>query len=55
MFMISLTKFKQSLGAAAKGMTDEELEQLRSEMYQLADMAFEIWVKRNQTNLSSKE
>jgi hypothetical protein len=43
--MISLDDFKNSLGDYAKRFTDEELERLRQDMYQLADIAFDIWVK----------
>ena len=41
--MISLDDFKNSLGDYAKRFTDEELERLRQDMYQLADIAFDIW------------
>jgi len=43
--MISLDDFKNSLGDYAKRFTDEELERLRQDMYQLADIAFDVWVK----------
>jgi hypothetical protein len=42
--MISLDDFKASLGDYAKRFSDEELEQLRQDMYQLADIAFDVWV-----------
>ncbi len=41
--MISLDDFKASLGDYAKRFTDEELERLRQDMYQLADIAFDVW------------
>jgi hypothetical protein len=43
--MISLDDFKNSLGDYAKRFTDEELEKLRQDMYQLADIAFDVWVQ----------
>ncbi len=47
--MISLDDFKISLGDYGKRFTDEELEQLRQDMYQLADIAFDVWVKEKQS------
>ncbi len=43
--MISLNDFKTSLGDYSQRFTDDELEQLRQDMYQLADIAFDVWVK----------
>ena len=43
--MIALEKFKKLLGAETVGLSDEELERTRAEMYQLADLAFDKWVK----------
>ena len=45
--MISLTHFKAKLGPHAEGLTDHEIEQIRDQMYQLADMAFNVWAKEN--------
>ena len=42
--MISLDDLKTYLGDYAKRFTDEELEKLRQDMYQLADIAFDIWL-----------
>ena len=48
--MISLDDFKNSLGDYAKRFTDEELEQLRQDMYQLAEIGFDLWAKEKRQN-----
>jgi hypothetical protein len=45
--MMSLDDFKISLGDYGKRLTDEELERLRLDMYQLADIALEVWEKEH--------
>lgn len=49
--MIPLAKFKILLGKYAENLTDSEVEQIRLDMYQLADTAFDIWVKEKQLKL----
>lgn len=41
--MIALSEFKILLGPDAAALSDNEVEQIRMEMYQLADLAFESW------------
>ena len=43
--MISVEKFKKLLGPEAQNLTDKEIEQIRDSQYQLADIAFDMWVK----------
>ncbi len=43
--MMSLDDFKTSLGEYGKRFTDEELEKLQQDMYQLADIAFDVWLQ----------
>ena len=40
--MISLDKFKKLLGEAGNGLTDQEIEKIRTADYQLADALFDI-------------
>lgn len=42
--MITIQKFKELLSKAADGLAEEEVEQLRADMYQLVDLAFEAWL-----------
>lgn len=49
--MISLDDFKTSLGDYSQMFTDEELEKLRQDMYQLADIAFDVWAQEQKINL----
>ncbi len=46
--MISIDKLKISLGHNNESFSNLELEKLRLDMYQLADMAFEQWRKTKQ-------
>jgi hypothetical protein len=43
--MIPLTKIKILLGTEAIGLSDEELKQVRAEMYQLADLGIDQFLK----------
>ncbi len=43
--MIALSKYKRLLGEDAKGMSDDEIRQLRDAQYQFANLAFEKWKK----------
>lgn len=43
--MVSLEKFKLLLGKAAETLTDTQVQQLRDEQYQLAELAFNSWVE----------
>ena len=48
--MQTLADFKQFLGPVAKGLTDAQLEQLRAEMYVLAQLLLDIYAsKQSQT------
>jgi len=41
--MIALSKYKQILGEDAKGMSDDEIRQLRDAQYRFARLAFDKW------------
>ena len=43
--MIALSKYKRLLGEDAKGMSDDEIRQLRDAQYRIAYLAFEKWKK----------
>jgi hypothetical protein len=43
--MISLLKFKEILGEEARGLTDQEIEEIRDAQYKMAELAFEFWQK----------
>ncbi len=43
--MIPLDEFKNSLGDFAGTLTDQEIEQLRLDMYQFAEISYEVWDK----------
>ncbi len=43
--MISLEKFKDLLGEEARGLTDEEIEEIRDAQYKFAQLAFDEWVQ----------
>lgn len=46
--MISLLKFRKMLGALADQMSDEELEKLKTSLYETAQLAFEVyWVNKD--------
>jgi hypothetical protein len=45
--MIPLTKFRELLKDYAKTLSDEEVENIRRDMYILADIAFDFWEKDN--------
>ena len=44
--MISLEEFKISLGDYANKLTEQEIQQLRLDMYQFAEIAYEVWDKQ---------
>jgi len=44
--MIDLEKYKRSLGSVAESMTDEQIEKLRAMHDQIADLVFDIWLKK---------
>lgn len=43
--MISIEKMRELLGNEGKGLSDEELERLRDDQYQLAELAFGQWCR----------
>jgi len=43
--MLPLSKYKKLLGEDVKGMSDEEIRQLRDAQYRAARLAFEKWKK----------
>ncbi len=45
--MIPSAKFKTLLSTHAELLSEEDIEQLRAEMYQLADIGFDLWEKDN--------
>jgi hypothetical protein len=44
--MVELSEFKQKLGKLADDLTDEQIEQLKSDNYKLANILFDMWVER---------
>lgn len=42
--MISTEKFKELLGEEAKGLADEEIEEIREAQYKFAQLAFYAWI-----------
>lgn len=44
--MIDLEKYKRSLGPIAVSLTDEQIEKLRTAHDQIADLFFDIWLKK---------
>lgn len=53
--MIPLAKFKKLLGKYAENLSESEVEQIRLDMYQLADTAFDVWVKEKRLKLKVAE
>lgn len=52
--MIGLLKFRELLGQAAHGLTDEDIEHIREIEYGLADAIFEAWLhERNELAIKS--
>jgi hypothetical protein len=47
--MIALLDFKALLGQAGATLSDAEVEQLRTQMVQMADMAFDVWIAKQNT------
>lgn len=43
--MISISKCRKLIGIKAKNMTDEEVEEVRDQLYQLANLAFDNWLE----------
>jgi len=53
--MITLSKFKKLLGKEADNLTDEQIKEIRSTSYQLAEIAFEKWMKdKNIKNINNE-
>lgn len=47
--MISLKAFKASLGTAADGLSDEQIECIRVALDRIADVAFDRWAQKRDT------
>ncbi|KKW42445.1 MAG: hypothetical protein UY92_C0006G0006 [Candidatus Magasanikbacteria bacterium GW2011_GWA2_56_11] len=43
--MITLSKFKELTEAEGLQLTDEEAEEARENIYQLLEIAFDVWIK----------
>jgi hypothetical protein len=43
--MIGLPEFKKLMGEEARGLTDQEIEEIRDAQYKMAELAFEFWRK----------
>ncbi len=50
--MIPFQRFKNLLGRYADNLSDEEVELIRTQMYQIADMAFDIWAKEKSLGIA---
>jgi hypothetical protein len=48
--MISLEKFKELLGEAGRGLTDKEIEEIRTEEYQIAGAIFDFILEEKNSN-----
>ena len=44
--MIPLSKFKELTEAEGLQLTDEEAEEARENIYQLLEIAFDVWLKK---------
>ena len=44
--MIDFAKFKKSLGPIVASLTDEQIERLRTMQDQIADLFFDVWLKK---------
>lgn len=45
--MITLSKFKELTEVEGLILTDEEAEEARENIYQLLEIAFDVWIKNN--------
>lgn len=52
--MISLPEFKKILGPIAQNMSEKQIEQLRDQEDQLADVFFGIWLEDKNDELNNK-
>jgi len=53
--MISIKKAREILGDKYKNLSDEEIEKIRDEVYQLANLVFDSWLKKKQSEKRNKE
>ena len=44
--MIGLPEFKKLMGDEARGLTDQEIEEIRDAQYKMAGLAFEFWQEK---------
>jgi len=44
--MINLWKFKEIWGEELRGLTDQEIEEIRDAQYKIVDLAFEFWQQK---------
>lgn len=52
--MITLQEFKDSLGAEAKELTEEQIVKLKDQMEQTAEIFFNMWLDELKNKNSSK-
>ena len=45
--MLSFKEYKKKLGSIADTMSDDDILKLREEQYRFAEIALDIWIKRN--------
>ena len=45
--MIGLPEFKKLMSEEARGLTDQEIEEIRDAQYKMAELAFEFWNKKH--------
>ena len=52
--MIPLLQFKTLLADEAKNLSDKEIEEIRSTLYQFAELAFDMWATEKKLTLNHK-
>ena len=46
--MITLAKFKELLGDAGSGLSDEQMEALRGQLYAMADVITDMYIEQHE-------
>lgn len=52
--MLSMEKFKQSLGSQVKNLDDQDIEKLRDQHDKLAELLFNFWLEEKNEKTTSK-
>ena len=50
--MITLAKFKELLGDAGSGLSDEQMEALRGQLYAMADVITDMYIEQHEAKKS---